>query len=1345
MLPGQHHSLCLRVLTVLILGMLCSTVVRGQALPSAWSVHPDFVFRQWTANDGLPVSGVTGLHQDEDGFLWITSLGGLVRFDGRSVALFDKSRYPGLPSNRLVSIHWMEGFGYLLVTEAREVILFDGTTFTDLSREFRFSSVTGFVRVSDGQAWIFTDGGTLDLRPDGSGALRADLPQDAYGGSRSDDGTLWIGSPEGLIAWSDAHTVARFTTDDGLPANDVVGVQPSGDGLYIATRNGVIRKRGQQITELFHADAPGRAVESRMVFEMDGQVLFATERGWRRVDGDALVSTFARGALPTYGTEWHGTAPVVDSMGNFWHATDGDVYRNDQRVLESNGTVNQLLANRSGGIWVAHNVLGLFLIRPSAVTTLGIPDGLPGENAYGLVEDASGSMWVGLLDGRAFVQVDGDNVEQRIPSGTPWTAGLDPDGNVWLGGAGLCRMEAGRCMPENPPGMDPSVRAIHADSRDRFWIGTQSGLWVRTGSDDPFRQIPATDNRTAWVRSVAETPTGDLLFGTFGQGLARIQADTLVFQDEAAGFPSNNIRSILPFDSGETWVGSEDIGLIVITPGSVAVIGLAEGLPDNSVHAMVRDTEGMIWINSNQGIYRLDPDDVHAVIRGEKPGVSATLIDDAAGMRSREGNGGIQPAGYLGSDGSIRFPTQRGVAIINPMLVEHPRPPRVTLLELTSNGRPVDLDGGSVALQSDQRTLGIRFSAPYFTGSEELTYRYRLSGGSENWNFLGTEPLLAMSNVPPGSHRVDLQAGISGRWSDETTSITIRRQAAFTESFWFIVVLIGLGLSSGILLVWGRIRLVRRQNEQLEQQVRERTKTIAHQALRLTELDEMKSRFFSNISHEFRTPLTLIKGPVSHLLDVANAGSDTDLQHQLLVVDRNVDRLTSLMNEILDLTALESGAFQLSLQTDDIAAFVEQIAAIFATAAREKGVSLDVETPPSPVYWTFDRQRMEHVLVNLVGNALKFTPSGGRIRVHLGEPFEEGIVLFVEDTGRGIPESDLPHVFDRYFRGQNKTGASGSGIGLSLCRDVVEMHGGHIRVESEEGVGSTFSIVLPVLGAGSAPAAASGPEAQVETDALESDGQRPTVLIAEDNADLLEFLTGSLAGDYNVLSAADGRDALDTCRDIIPDLVITDVMMPEMSGTELCAALKSDLPTSHIPVIMLTALSDIESRSQGLELGADVYLTKPFETRELHAYINSLLQNRRRLQQALQGASSPSSSPASDGMDASLSRLDRTFLDATLHAISSSLADPGFNVEDLAAELNLSARQFHRKLEAITGTSPGDLVRQKRLDEAVRLIEDGALTLKEIGYAVGFKSESGFRKAFKDVLGVPPSKWESGA
>jgi signal transduction histidine kinase/DNA-binding response OmpR family regulator/ligand-binding sensor domain-containing protein len=1317
-------------------------MARGQSDPSAWSIHPDFVFRQWTANEGFPVSGVTGMYQDDDGFLWVTSLGGLVRFDGRSVTLFDKSSHPDLPSNRLISISRLEGFGYLLFTESREVILFDGRAFTDLSRKFGFTSATGYVRTSNGNAWIFTDRGTLDLAPGGTGVLRTDLPRDAYGGFLAEDGTLWIASPDGLIAWSDTGMIARYTEEDGLPDRDILGLQPSGSALYLLTQNGVARKQGDRITVLYHADAPGTAVDSWSALEREGQMVFTTSRGWRRLDATGLVPLFPQAAPPPYGPGAYRTAPVMDSRGDLWHAIDGNVYRNDHLVLASGGTINQLQANRSGGIWVAHNRLGLFLIRSSAVTTLGIPEGLPGENAYALMEDADGGLWAGLLDASAFVRVVEGRVTDRIPAPTPWSAGRDPDGTVWLGGSGLCRMEASACIPENPPGMDPAVRAIYFDSRNRLWIGTQSGLWVRGELDDAFRRVPVAEEGNVWVRYIAETPEGTLLFGTFGQGLGRLRSDSLVFSDEASGFPSNNIRSILPFASGDVWVGSEDVGLIVITSGGEAVIGMNKGLPDNSVHALVRDREGMIWINSNQGIYRLDPDDVHAVVRGDEQDVSATLIDDAAGMRSREGNGGIQSAGFLGSDGRIHFPTQRGVAIIDPTLVEHPVPPRVTLLSITANGQPLDNPDGRVALEADQRSLSIQFSAPYFTGSEEVSYRYRFSDGSQDWQLLGTDPLLPLSNVPPGTQRLDLQAGISGRWSTEVTSLWIDREAAFTESFWFILVLLGLGTSSGILLVWGRIELIKRRNVQLEQQVQERTETIAHQALRLTELDELKRRFFSNISHELRTPLTLIKGPVSHLLDRARSGADDELQRQLVVVDRNVDRLTSLVSEILDLTALESGSFQLNARMNDITAFVQQIAAIYGAAAIEKGVSLDVETPSEAIYWTFDRPRMEHVLVNLIGNALKFTPSGGRIRVRLGEPTEREIELTVEDTGRGIPESDLPDIFERFFRGQNQEEAKGSGIGLSLCREVVEMHGGRIRVESRVGVGSTFSITLPAVSSHDSPGPASGTAAHDANSESGADTpadpaqERPTLLVAEDHADLRDFLAASLVQDYNVLRASDGREALAVCQEVIPDLVITDVMMPEMSGTELCTALKSTLSTSHIPVIMLTARTDIESRSHGLELGADVYLTKPFETRELHAYVDSLLQNRRRLQKALLGP------PADDEYDASLSRLDREFLDSTLQAIAASLDDPGFNVEDLAAEMNLSTRQFRRKLEAITGTTPADLVRQKRMDEAVRLLHEGLKSLKEIGYAVGFKSESGFRKAFKDQYGVPPSQWQ---
>jgi signal transduction histidine kinase/DNA-binding response OmpR family regulator/ligand-binding sensor domain-containing protein len=1364
---GSEYRRCLGVCYALIL-LLPSVPAAGQSTDNDAFQHPEFVFRHWTANDGLPVSGITGIHQDPDGFLWLSTLGGLARFDGQDFRIFDRYDYPQLPTNRLSRIEALSGLGLLLLTESNELILYRHGSFDNLSTRYGFTSYSGHLERPNETHWLFTDKGILSMGTTGKGSFVVGSPLTLYSGSTAKDGTVWVGSENGLLAFTDSTTFDRYTTDDGLPDNNVTGLLPVGSDLFLATPKGVVRWREDTTENIFHVDALGQPVNSWGIFRFNDEVLFATDRGWRRLDGNVLQPSFSRGRFPTYSPGLSNTWPVVDTRGDFWYAANGNVYRNDTLVFQAGGTINQILPNQDGGIWLAHNILGLFLVRPSPVTTIGKQEGLPGENAYGLVESAAGEMWVGLLDSRSFARFDGQGVTAQISSGTPWTAGLAPDQAVWLGGAGLCRVEPSGCMDRSWSGMDPAVRAIYSDSQSRFWIGTQSNLWVRKDVDAHFSSVPSRNVSNPWVRFISETSKGKLLFGTYGQGLGLLMADSLTFWNEASGFPSDNIRSILPLTDEEIWIGSEDAGLIVLSgaidsavpSADITVIGTADGLPDNSVHAMVQDGNGNVWINSNSGIYRLDPDNISSYIEGRDGGIRLSLIDDNNGMRNREGNGGMQSAGYRDAQGRIRFPTQSGVAIIDPSLVELPSPRRVTVLSIAANGERLDPKSSTIRLSPEQTSVDIRFSSPHFSSSEPVTYRYRIANQGRDWLDLDTEPHVVINSLPPGENDLELQAGFAGRWSNETTTLSLTRQHSFTESIWFVVLLLALGLGSGVLLVAGRFYVVRRHNERLEAQVKERTATIEQQAQRLAELDELKSHFFANISHELRTPLTLIKGPISDLLNRTSNAAPMELTRQLDVVDRNVDRLSSLVNDILDLTALEAGTFELDVQFDDLDAFIQRVAALFTSAAQNKGITLTVDTPGHPLLWTYDGDRLEHVMVNLIGNALKFTSTGGRVRIQLRLLNESEVVISVVDNGRGIPAADLPNIFDRYYKGDNQLGVKGSGIGLSLCKDLVDRHGGTIQAESEEGVETTFTIRLPLTDS-DAPAESAQPVEKLGTapgsaairlspdlEDEEPSEDRQTILVAEDNPDLLEFVAGSLLRRFNVLTASDGNEAWDLCGETIPDLVITDVMMPGMTGTDFCARLKDELPTSHIPVVMLTAKGDIDSRMHGLSQGADVYLTKPFETRELHAYIDSLLANRKRLQTALQDVQSSqqlgmeaTGTINSTAPDSRLSAMDREFLSLTRTAVEAGLADPGLTVEDLASGLHLSPRQFHRKLEAITGIPPGEMVRTMRLKSAAELIEQGAMSLKEIGYSVGFRSESGFRKAFKDQYGVPPSQW----
>jgi signal transduction histidine kinase/DNA-binding response OmpR family regulator len=555
-----------------------------------------------------------------------------------------------------------------------------------------------------------------------------------------------------------------------------------------------------------------------------------------------------------------------------------------------------------------------------------------------------------------------------------------------------------------------------------------------------------------------------------------------------------------------------------------------------------------------------------------------------------------------------------------------------------------------------------------------------------------------------------------------------------------------------------RQQLISAQNERLESTVQLRTEEIRQQnvvlatqkaeitaqADRLRELDEAKSRFFTNLTHEFRTPLTLLLGPAEQIL--AEAEQPAVRQHATQV-QRNAQHLLRLINQLLDLSKLEAGHLALEPVLADLVPFVRGLVGSFESLAQQRGIACSFEADQPVLNLDFDPEKLEKVVYNLLANALKFTPSGGEVRVRLTQspaapPAEEWLELTVQDSGRGIAPGHLPYVFDRFYQADNSDTREqeGTGIGLALTKELVELHGGTILLHSEPGQGTTVTVRLPVRYV-AAPAA--GPLAPVEPaepgasiPPLNPAGpvtEQTQVLIIEDNADVRAFVRATLAAHYHVLEAADGEAGVALAREQMPDLVLTDVMMPRLDGHGVCLALRQDERTSHIPLIMLTAKAGLESKLEGLHTGADAYLPKPFHTAELLATIANLLRGRQLLRETYRrGFTAP--------LGLGLPSLEQAFVARVQQVVAQHLDDETFDVETLAREVALSRTQLHRKLKAVLNQSPGDFIRSVRLNRAHELLVGQVGTVAEVAYQVGYGNPANFATSFARHFGYAPTE-----
>jgi len=559
-----------------------------------------------------------------------------------------------------------------------------------------------------------------------------------------------------------------------------------------------------------------------------------------------------------------------------------------------------------------------------------------------------------------------------------------------------------------------------------------------------------------------------------------------------------------------------------------------------------------------------------------------------------------------------------------------------------------------------------------------------------------------------------------------------------------------------------RTKEVAAKNEQLSQQA----DALAAQTEKLRELDQVKSRFFANISHEFRTPLTII---LNNLLDrlsfKPSASAQTDVPvpvSDLKVMSRNAKRLLQLINQLLDLSKVESGRMLLEPQDGNLTALLRIVHASFSSLADHKQIAFSLELPDSPLLCRYDEDKVEKILYNLLSNAFKFTPVGGQVHLKAillddaTTTTSQVVKIVVQDSGPGLAPEQLLKVFDRFYQGeQHYADSEGTGIGLALAKELVALHQGQLWAESEAGKGAAFIMQLPYVPVSVDAILASGDSsAKFNLDAIPDNflplqlqqesstiaatshqEEAPLLLIVEDNSDLRNYMRRSLEGKYRVLESVNGTEGLAKARETMPDLIISDWMMPEMDGIALCAQLKEDVRTSHIPIIILTALATPDAKLTGLETGADDYLTKPFDSTELHSRIQNLIQNRRRLREHFgkQIYLEPSKLVVAS--------VDEKFLRQVMQVVEERMGDAEFSVDEFSREVGLSRVHLHRKLKALTGQSPSDFVRIMRLKQAAQLLEARAGNVAEIAYQVGFNNLSYFSKCFRAQFGVLPNEY----
>ena len=655
--------------------------------------------------------------------------------------------------------------------------------------------------------------------------------------------------------------------------------------------------------------------------------------------------------------------------------------------------------------------------------------------------------------------------------------------------------------------------------------------------------------------------------------------------------------------------------------------------------------------------------------------------------------------------------------------------PIVTSVTIDGIRRIIGMNSKQLDIRHDAVNIEIQFSTLNYLHADKVSYAYRLSSIDTQWHYLpqGVNKATFVL-LPKGNYTLELMATDEyGCWGQSVHALQLHRLPAWYESWWaYLLYLLAATLLMGSIARY----YLRRQKEKQQHQMD-------------VQLTEMKLRFFTNISHELRTPLTLILTPLESMVKKINRWQQEDqeethltfISSQLMMIQRNAQRLLSLVNNLLDFRKLEMGQQKLELTNGDIFEFVRTVCETFRPISTEKGIGLGYAIPNEQFYINFDSRKLQHILYNLLSNAFKFTPAGGQIAVSVVKTDTERLSITVKDTGCGIPSRDLPHIFDLYYQSKNTADPSvtGTGIGLHLTKEYLQLHGGNITVNSKLGEGTTFTAFLPTNIKMKEQPLPAEPHQQAE--APETESRKSNLLIVDDNDEFRQFLCGELAEQYNIHQAANGEEALTVIAEQDIDLMVSDVMMPAMDGMTLCRRIKQDVNTSHVMVILLTARTAEESKIEGFRAGADDYLSKPFNMEMLQLRISHLLELRRqRNQDFLKGEDVEVEAVA-------LNEIDQKFLRSAVEAIERHLSNEEYDIDALAADVCMSRSTLYRKLHSLTGQKPSLFIRAIRLKHAARMIKEGSYNLTEISTLCGFSSPSYFSRCFKAQYGIPPGSY----
>lgn len=1342
-----------------------------------------YKFSHLDANQGLSHNQVTCFLKDKKGFLWIGTASGLNRYDGYSVKVFrnDSRDSSSLSYDEIAKLFELPG-GKIGVVTVMGINLYDPETerfqrnLTSYYNQFGIppGAISDAVKDRSGNFWIIHATAGLiyyDVQKRRSLIIRhseqdaSSVASDSVSAFTQDrNGNNWIVHASGILE--------KIVVDDTV--------------CKVVYRTRVVLKK-EKFVLMYHmlADADGD-LWIHVTNDNDGVFYFDTHaKTFKHFGQDSPTGRLTTNLISDVkqddkGLLWIGTDHGGINIVNKKDFSVVHIFHDDQddKSLAQN-SVSSMYRDDEGIIWIGtfkhgvnyyhENIIRFPLVRHVPLDTKG----LPYNDLNRFVEDEKGNLWIGTNGGgllyydrhaQTFKQYKHDpRNPESLSADVIVSLCIDHEKKLWIGTyyGGLDSFDGKkfthyRHRADQPGSLSgQSAWEIFEDSHGNLWVGTlNEGLNLfdrNTRTFTHYRTGEANSIQSNYVAVLLEDREGNLWIGT-SEGVDVLLRETHRFvhyapqANDPASLSNKGILDIKEDSKGRIWIATHaGLNLFNKQTKNFRVFKESDGLPHGTIVAILEDNNGNLWLSTPNGLSNmiLDYNVVNVKFRN---------YDEADGLQGRQFN---ENAAYKTSRGELIFGGANGFNIFKPeQLGLNLNVPQVVLSDFQLLNRSVaigeEIDGRVIltkaisettqtVLPPSNNSFSIEFSALNYFHPEKNEYKYKLEGFNNDWLTVdGNSRKVTFTNLDPGEYVFRVKAANNdGFWNEEGTSLHITILSPFwkTRTAYFLYALAGLG-----------VLLASRKFVQQREQMKFAIRQERQEALRMHELDMMKIKFFTNVSHEFRTPLTLILTPLEKMI---RQSKDGDQQNQFQLIQRNAKRLLNLVNQLLDFRKLEVEEIRYNPSEGDIISFIRETVFSFSDLSEKENIKLDFYASVSSLETLFDQDKLEKILFNLLSNAFKFTPEQGKVTVNvsvLAGGSEKVLRIEVKDTGIGIPEDKKEKVFERFF--QNELPRSmvnqGSGIGLSITKEFVKIHGGTITVESEVGKGSTFTVSIPIQEVLNIPANGSGAETILSTatedgvwNNADAGSKKAMLLLVEDNEDFRFYLKDNLKSEYQIVEAKNGVEGWKLALGILPDLIVTDVMMPEMNGIEFCRKIKADQRTSHIPVILLTARSSEEQKLEGFETGADEYITKPFNFEILVSRMKNLIEQRKKYHNAFQTRLEVKAS------DLNITSLDEKFIQNAVKFVEQNVTDADFSVDDLSRELGISRAYIYKKIPSLTGKSPLEFIKTIRLQQAAQLLEKSQLTVAEISYKVGFNNPKYFARCFKEVYGILPSMYAS--